>query len=186
MRPPKTPIWWGKINQPMSRRAFGRAQGRFPGRARGQGRACSSPTCTAASQPEHRVNVRVITELAWHNLFVRTLLVRPEADELAGFVPEYHDHRPAQLQGRSRAPRLPQRDGDRGQLHREADPDRRHRICGRDEEARVRPAQLPAPGAGHDADALLGQHRRRTARARCSSACPAPARRRCRPMPAAP
>ena len=31
------------------------------------------------SQPEYRVNVRVINELAWHNLFVRTLLVRPEA-----------------------------------------------------------------------------------------------------------
>ena len=29
------------------------------------------------SQPEHRVNVRVINELAWHNLFIRTLLVRP-------------------------------------------------------------------------------------------------------------
>src|SRR5690606_18363391 len=41
------------------------------------------------SQPEHRVNVRVINELAWHNLFIRTLLVRPTQDELAGFVPEY-------------------------------------------------------------------------------------------------
>jgi len=41
------------------------------------------------SQPEHRVNVRVINELAWHNLFIRTLLVRPEADALSGFAPEY-------------------------------------------------------------------------------------------------
>ena len=31
----------------------------------------------------------MINELAWHNLFIRTLLVRPSADELAGFVPEY-------------------------------------------------------------------------------------------------
>ena len=29
------------------------------------------------SQPEYRVNVRVINELAWHNQFIRTLLVRP-------------------------------------------------------------------------------------------------------------
>jgi phosphoenolpyruvate carboxykinase (ATP) len=35
------------------------------------------------------VKVRVINELAWHNLFIRTLLVRPEADELPGFEPEY-------------------------------------------------------------------------------------------------
>src|SRR6187397_1392010 len=41
------------------------------------------------SQPEHRVKVRVINELAWHNLFIRTLLVRPTADELAAFAPEY-------------------------------------------------------------------------------------------------
>jgi phosphoenolpyruvate carboxykinase (ATP) len=41
------------------------------------------------SQPEHRVNVRVINELAWHNLFIRTLLVRPGADELPGFMPEF-------------------------------------------------------------------------------------------------
>ena len=41
------------------------------------------------SQPEYRVNVRVITQMAWHNLFVRTLLVRPDESELPGFVPEY-------------------------------------------------------------------------------------------------
>jgi len=41
------------------------------------------------SQSEHRVRVRVITELAWHSQFIRTLLVRPAADELAGFEPEF-------------------------------------------------------------------------------------------------
>ncbi|MFL6787027.1 MAG: phosphoenolpyruvate carboxykinase, partial [Sphingomicrobium sp.] len=37
----------------------------------------------------YRVNVRVITQMAWHNLFVRTLLVRPKVDELTNFRPEY-------------------------------------------------------------------------------------------------
>jgi phosphoenolpyruvate carboxykinase (ATP) len=41
------------------------------------------------SQPEYRVNVRVVNELAWHNQFIRTLLVRPTEAELDGFVPEY-------------------------------------------------------------------------------------------------
>ena len=41
------------------------------------------------SQPEHRVNVRVINEFAWHNQFIRTMLVRPEAQDLEGFDPEY-------------------------------------------------------------------------------------------------
>ncbi|MGF1550048.1 MAG: phosphoenolpyruvate carboxykinase [Sphingomonadaceae bacterium] len=41
------------------------------------------------SQPEHRIRVRVINEYAWHSLFIRTMLVRPEAQELEGFLPEY-------------------------------------------------------------------------------------------------
>jgi phosphoenolpyruvate carboxykinase (ATP) len=41
------------------------------------------------SQPEHRVRVRVVNELAWHNLFIRTLLVRPEVADLQEFVPEF-------------------------------------------------------------------------------------------------
>ena len=41
------------------------------------------------SQPEHRVRVRVVNELAWHSLFIRTLLVRPPAGDLAGFEPEF-------------------------------------------------------------------------------------------------
>ncbi len=41
------------------------------------------------SQPEHRVNVRVINELAWHNLFIRTMLVRPDVAELEGFAPDF-------------------------------------------------------------------------------------------------
>ena len=41
------------------------------------------------SQAEHRVNVRVINELAWHNLFIRTLLVRPDVAELGHFRPEF-------------------------------------------------------------------------------------------------
>src|SRR5690606_1369256 len=36
----------------------------------------------------YRIKVRVFTELAWHSLFIRTLLIRPELEELAEFVPE--------------------------------------------------------------------------------------------------
>ena len=37
----------------------------------------------------HRVGVRVINELAWHNLFIRHLLRVPSADELAAFENEF-------------------------------------------------------------------------------------------------
>src|SRR3546814_11249167 len=41
------------------------------------------------SQPEYRVGVQLLTEYAWHSQFVRTLLCRPSADELAAFESEY-------------------------------------------------------------------------------------------------
>ncbi|MCT2540410.1 phosphoenolpyruvate carboxykinase [Sedimentimonas flavescens] len=38
---------------------------------------------------EHRLDVRVVTELAWHGLFIRTMLRRPERAELDTFAPEF-------------------------------------------------------------------------------------------------
>ena len=36
----------------------------------------------------HRVRVRVFTEYAWHSLFIRNLLIRPDSGELATFLPD--------------------------------------------------------------------------------------------------
>ncbi|MEM6972658.1 MAG: phosphoenolpyruvate carboxykinase [Pseudomonadota bacterium] len=43
----------------------------------------------AGADPEHRLNVRLVNELAWHSLFIRHMLRRPERAELAGFLPEF-------------------------------------------------------------------------------------------------
>src|SRR6202048_3997034 len=40
------------------------------------------------ADPSLRIKTRVYTELAWHSLFIRTLLIRPELSELADFIPE--------------------------------------------------------------------------------------------------
>ena len=40
------------------------------------------------ADPSFRIKTRVFTELAWHSLFIRTLLIRPEQSALADFVPE--------------------------------------------------------------------------------------------------
>ncbi|MEO1040602.1 MAG: phosphoenolpyruvate carboxykinase [Pseudomonadota bacterium] len=37
----------------------------------------------------HRINVRIVNELAWHSLFIRHLLRRPKADELIDFAPDF-------------------------------------------------------------------------------------------------
>ena len=43
----------------------------------------------AGADPAHRLDVRVVTELAWHGLFIRHLLRRPDPAELDGFVPDW-------------------------------------------------------------------------------------------------
>jgi phosphoenolpyruvate carboxykinase (ATP) len=84
----ETSINWGKINQPMSPEHWANLKADFLDTMKGQEELYVADLF-GGSQPEYRVNVRVITQMAWHSLFVRTLLVRPSADELAGFVPEY-------------------------------------------------------------------------------------------------
>jgi len=81
-------VWWGKVNVPMTPEHFAVLKADFLA-ALGQKDKLYVGDLFGGSQPEHRVNVRVINELAWHNLFVRTLLVRPSQDELASFAPEY-------------------------------------------------------------------------------------------------
>ena len=43
----------------------------------------------AGADPELSLNIRLVTELAWHNLFIRHLLRRPERAELDGYVSDY-------------------------------------------------------------------------------------------------
>jgi len=81
-------INWGTINQAMSPEHWANLKADFMVALKGQEELYVADLF-GGSQPEYRVNVRVINEMAWHNLFIRTLLVRPTAEELAGFVPEY-------------------------------------------------------------------------------------------------
>ena len=79
-------IWWDN-NKAMSPDHFAALKADFLA-ALGQKGRLYVADLHGGSQAEHRLRVRVINELAWHNLFIRTLLVRPDAAELAGFVPE--------------------------------------------------------------------------------------------------
>ena len=80
-------IWWDN-NRSMTPDQFAALKADF-WKALGTSERLYVADLHGGSQPEHRVRVRVINELAWHNLFIRTLLVRPEAAELAGFEPEF-------------------------------------------------------------------------------------------------
>ena len=81
-------INWGPINQPMGAEHWDNLKADFLSAVKDQGELYVADLF-GGSQSEYRVNVRVITQMAWHSLFVRTLLVRPSADELGVFLPEY-------------------------------------------------------------------------------------------------
>jgi phosphoenolpyruvate carboxykinase (ATP) len=81
-------VWWGKTNKGMTPAHFAALKADFLAHL-----ATKSDLFVqdlyGGSQPTHRVQVRVVTELAWHSMFIRTLLVRPELSALADFLPEY-------------------------------------------------------------------------------------------------
>jgi phosphoenolpyruvate carboxykinase (ATP) len=81
-------VWWGKTNAAMSPAHFAALKADFIAALGGRDELFVADLF-GGSQADYRVNVRVINELAWHNLFVRTLLVRPTTAELVNFVPEY-------------------------------------------------------------------------------------------------
>ena len=79
-------IWW-ENNKPMAPDAFDRLHADML--AHMKGRDYFVQDLYAGADPEHRLDVRVITELAWHGLFTRHMLRRPAREELNDFVPEF-------------------------------------------------------------------------------------------------
>jgi phosphoenolpyruvate carboxykinase (ATP) len=79
-------IWW-ENNTPMSPEHFDALLADM--RAHIRGAELFVQDLYAAADPAHRLNVRVVAELAWHGLFIRHLLRRPDASELASFVPDF-------------------------------------------------------------------------------------------------
>ena len=56
--------------------------------AHAEGKELFAQDLYGGADPGHRVKARVFTEFAWHSLFIRNLLIRPERDDLASYVPD--------------------------------------------------------------------------------------------------
>ncbi len=78
-------MWWAG-NQSITSEQFATLHADFLKHA--EGMELFAQDLYGGADPTHRIKTRVFTELAWHSLFIRTLLIRPEASELASFVPE--------------------------------------------------------------------------------------------------
>ncbi|HWE07495.1 MAG TPA: phosphoenolpyruvate carboxykinase [Rhizomicrobium sp.] len=79
-------VWWDN-NKPMTPAHF---EALFDAMvAYAQGRELYVQDLFGGADPTHRLPVRVVTELAWHSLFIRHLLIEPTAGERDAFVPEF-------------------------------------------------------------------------------------------------
>ncbi len=84
----KDDVWWGASNKPMNGEAFEQLHADFLKHLATLDDVFVQDLF-GGSQAEHRVGVRIVTELAWHSSFVRTMLVRPSAEEHQRFSADY-------------------------------------------------------------------------------------------------
>jgi phosphoenolpyruvate carboxykinase (ATP) len=80
-------IWWYPGNQPIAPSYFDSLLQRMD-------EFCDThevftQDLFACADDRHRLQVRVVTEYAWHSLFARNLFIRPTADELMTFEPDF-------------------------------------------------------------------------------------------------
>jgi phosphoenolpyruvate carboxykinase (ATP) len=79
-------VWWDG-NRKMTQAQFVLLYNDFLAHAKGK--QLYAQDLYGGADPKYRIKTRVYTELAWHSLFIRQLLIRPTAPELDDFVPEF-------------------------------------------------------------------------------------------------
>ncbi len=84
----KDNIWWGEYNRPIAEEKFTDVLQRM--QAFFQQRDCFVQDVYGGAHPDFRLPVRIVTEYAWHSLFVRNMLEPAKTvDECKHFVPEF-------------------------------------------------------------------------------------------------
>ncbi len=79
-------VWWGQYNRPMAAEKFDDLFNRVQGFL--QARDLFVQDCYVGADPDFRMPIRIITELAWHSLFARNMFILPKTNE------EYRRHIP--------------------------------------------------------------------------------------------
>ncbi len=81
-------VWWGEYNRPYNPESFNVLLARM--QAFFQGKDVFVQDLYAGADPENRLAVRIITEKAWHSLFVRNMFLKPASlDALKKHVPDF-------------------------------------------------------------------------------------------------
>jgi phosphoenolpyruvate carboxykinase (ATP) len=80
-------VWWGKVNRPFEVDRFERLYQRV--RAYLRSKDLFVQDCFVGADPTYRLPIRVVTELAWHNLFARNMFIQATPEELVEHAPQF-------------------------------------------------------------------------------------------------
>jgi phosphoenolpyruvate carboxykinase (ATP) len=80
-------VQWGAVNQPMSLTHFDRLYARMANFWQGQDVYVQD--CYVGADAAHGMPIRVVTQLAWHNLFARQLFIRRDPADTSEHNPQF-------------------------------------------------------------------------------------------------
>lgn len=81
-------VWWGKVNLPFDSDKFGKLLDKVTTYL--SGKEIYVRDSYVCSEDKYSMNVRVVTETAWSNLFCYNMFLRPDEAKLVNFTPEWH------------------------------------------------------------------------------------------------
>ncbi len=80
-------VWWGDVNQKFEPAKFDALLNKVIKHF--EGKNIYTRDAYACADPKYRLNIRVFNETAYHNLFCNNLFLRPTAEDLKDFAPEW-------------------------------------------------------------------------------------------------
>ena len=80
-------VWWGEVNKEFPQEKFNALRDRMM--AYTSGRDLFVQDTFAGADPRYRLPVRIITELAWHSLFARTMFINDDDAPARQHTPEF-------------------------------------------------------------------------------------------------
>ncbi|NND94581.1 MAG: phosphoenolpyruvate carboxykinase (ATP) [Flavobacteriales bacterium] len=81
-------VWWGDINMPFDLKKFNQLKRKMQQYL--VGKDVYVRDVAVCADPDYRMNVRVVNEYPWSNLFVYNMFLRLSDSELQGFTPEWN------------------------------------------------------------------------------------------------
>ena len=84
----KDAVWWGGINKGISSDYFDTLYARMQSYL--SGRDLYVRDACACADDNFRMNIRVVTELPWSNMFAYNMFLRPEQKEIDAFMPDWN------------------------------------------------------------------------------------------------